>query len=325
MELALKGYYEKVLNTLGNFEIVNIVSDASKTYIRDLENNVFLEKNEENNGNIVIGDKKFRLADDNTLYNGWFTENGKKYYSIAENGLLRGFFQENGKIYYFDPVDYNMYANGIFSTGEGVSWFSEDGSIREGNRKQGYKGRTTVYWYGPSKEELNNKWVEDIKINGVGQKNRFLGQQISNFAISKDGLPFKWYGMDLNDPTRVYCIGAVYSAYKEFGIDISSPKGVDVKANHGYRYVQVQYEDAPKFGGKYIKTNFKNLVPGDLPYSAYRNGSWRNSHGAIYIGHNGGRPMTAHATLAGGFIVEPYSIVYSWPYFDLNTVRYLND
>lgn len=87
--------------------------------------------------------------------------------------------------------------------------------------------------------------------------------------------------------------------------------------------VRKQYQDAPKYGFKYIPTNFNTMMPGDINYSTAKQGQY--NHAALYIGKNGGRPMTIHATLADGYIAEPMSIITSvWHYSYLNTLRYDN-
>lgn len=313
MELAINGYYEKIVKDFGE---VQVVDDGSKTYLRNVESGEVILKDENNKGIVDVDGHRYLINEDGSLKLGFIKEGSNTYYAKAETGLARGFLKDGQKIYYFDPIDYYMYHGGPRNTGLTCYWFGDDGAIKEGTRMSGFKKDTPVKWYMPTAEDLKNTWLE-----GSNQQNRFLGQKIANYACERAGIPFKWYGFDLNDKSGVYCVGAIYSAYKENGIAVPGPKDCDVKADGGYRMVEVQYKQAPKYGGKYIKTDFNNLLPGDLPYSARRAGQY--NHGAIYIGKNGGRPMTAHATLAGGFIIEEYSRVYSWKYHDLQTVRYL--
>ncbi len=315
MELAINGYYEKIVKDFGNIQVID---DGSKTFLRNVESGEVIVKDENNKGVVDVDGHRYLINEGGSLKLGFIKEGAKTYFAKAETGLARGFVQEGQKIYYFDPVDYNMYKGGPRNTGLTCYWFGDDGAIKSGTRMSGYKKDIPVKWEMPTAEDLKNTWLE-----GDNKDNRFLGQKIANYACERAGIPFKWYGFDLNDKSGVYCVGAIYSAYKENGIAVPGPNLCDVKADGGYKMVEVQYKQAPKYGGKYIKTDFNNLLPGDLPYSSRRAGHY--SHGAIYIGKNGGRPMTAHATLAGGFIIEEYSRVYTWKYHDLQTVRYLNE
>ncbi|MDO5018335.1 MAG: cell wall-binding repeat-containing protein [Lagierella massiliensis] len=316
MKLALDGSYEEVVKDFDEFKVVKVVSDNTKYFIKNSSDQI-VQKDRNNNGILNFNENRYILNDDNSIKTGWIKDGKHTYFSQVETGLSRGFLEQDGKIYYFDPLDYYMYSGGVRSTGEGCYWFGDDGVIKKGSRMSGYKHNIAVEWYLPTKEELDNNWLKRDYKSG-----RFLGQKIANYAASRDNLPFQWFGFDLNDPKGVYCVGATYSAYKENGIQIPGPNDCDVKADNGYRMVKVQFLDAPKFGGTYLETNFDKLLPGDIAYSARSKGSY--NHGAIYLGKNGGRPMTAHATLAGGFIIEPYARVYSWGYHDLKTVRYVN-
>lgn len=315
MEFAINGSLDKVVKELGELEVY---TDGSKYFLRNVESKEVIVKDENNKGVVDVDGHRYLINEDGSLKLGFIKEGAKTYFAKAETGLARGFLQEGQKIYYFDPVDYSMYHGGPRNTGLTCYWFGDDGAIKSGTRMSGFKKDTPVKWEMPTAEDLKNTWLE-----GDNKDNRFLGQKISNYACERAGIPFKWYGFDLNDKSGVYCVGAIYSAYKENGIAVPGPNLCDVKADGGYKMVEVQYKQAPKYGGKYIKTDFNNLLPGDLPYSSRRAGHY--SHGAIYIGKNGGRPMTAHATLAGGFIIEEYSRVYTWKYHDLQTVRYLNE
>ena len=210
-----------------------------------------------------------------------------------------------------------MLRDGVKSTGRYVYWFSSDGKIRTGVRYSGHN-KKPIRWYGPGAGELNNDWLKEDK-----PKFRYKSQAIANYATRFDGLPFKWFGCDLKDKSGVYCCGSVYSAYKEFGVKIPGSEDCNMYAEGGYRMVRTQYLDAHKFGGRYIPTNFNNMIAGDIPYSSMKPGVSYN-HAAIYLGKNAGRPMYIHATLADGYIAEPASIVQTWGWKNINSIRYDN-
>ncbi|CAG7589563.1 hypothetical protein PEPTYR26121_01030 [Peptoniphilus tyrrelliae] len=122
-----------------------------------------------------------------------------------------------------------MYKYGIFSTGEGVYWFGKDGKIKTGKRPGCHVGRKFSWSY-PTAKELENNWlhIENAKA-------RYKTQEIANFAASKEGFLFKWFGYDLNDKSGVYCCGTVYSAYKEFGIPVPGPNDCNMYADKWLR------------------------------------------------------------------------------------------
>lgn len=305
-----------VRNVVARLDKAQIEKEGGKYFIRDLDKDDYVTYAGTKDGFISFGNKTFILESDGAIAQGFVNKNGETYYSEPTNGLRRGWTYVNKSLYYFSPSDYKMYKNGIKSTGEGAYWFAKDGKLTTGSRPQGHRGKR-ITWYGPSQAELSNQWLRL-----PNAKARFKGQEIVNFATQFDGLPFKWFGNDLRDRSGVYCCGAVYSAYKEFGIHIPGPNDCNMRADNGYRMVKAQYLDGRKFGGRYIATNFKNMWPGDISYTAYGNGY---SHAALYLGMNGGRPMTIHATLADGYIAEPLSIIHTWNYHYLNAMRYVDN
>lgn len=300
--------------SLGNFDIIK---ENNKNYLRNKVNGEIVTYSQTQDGRFKANGNMYILSTDDSIRLGWIEMHGKKYYSELPNGLRRGWRCLGKDTFYFSPTDYYMYSNGIKNTGEGAYWFGTDGKLKTGYKPSGHNGKK-IMWYGPTKQELENKWL-----NVENSKSRFRGQNIVNFALQFDGLPFKWYGSDLRNKSGVYCCGAAYSAYKEFGIRMPGPNDMNPKLEGGYIMVRKQYQDAPKYGFKYIPTNFNTMMPGDINYSTAKQGQY--NHAALYIGKNGGRPMTIHATLADGFIAEPMSIITSvWHYSYLNTLRYDN-
>ena len=74
-----------------------------------------------------------------------------------------------------------MYKDRIFSTGEGVYWFGEDGKIKTGKRPGGHVGRK-ISWSYPTAKELENNWLHIENAEA-----RYKTQEIANFAASKEG------------------------------------------------------------------------------------------------------------------------------------------
>ena len=52
---------------------------------------------------VKIGNKKYVLAGDGSIRNGWISMFGKKYYSTMPNGLVRGWNYIDGANRYFSP------------------------------------------------------------------------------------------------------------------------------------------------------------------------------------------------------------------------------
>lgn len=294
------------------------VQEDGKTYLIDQKSGLRIEVPQSRNGRLTIGDRTYWLNPDASLKLGWIQENGHTYYATETNGLARGWQQIDGKTYYFSPYSYERFENGVFSTGTQAHWFGQDGVVLSGNRPGGHKGKP-IYWAPPTAEELSNAWLK-----GPDTSRRFLGQAVANYAAKREGLPFKWFGCDLNDPSGVYCCGAVYSAYKEMGIATMPPSASNIRADKGYRMVKDQYLTAPNYGGKYIPSSFSQMWPGDVSYSFQPSLGYGYNHAALFLGFNNGRPIVAHATLADGFIVEPADIITSvWGYAYINGVRYV--
>lgn len=317
IEIAMRGVEPRPqVNVTNKFDKVQVEKDGNKYYLRDLDRDTLVTYADTKNGFISYGNNTFLLLADGSIAQGIVNKDGESYYSEPTSGLVRGWKRIDNDLYYFSPSTFKMYKKGVRSTGEGAYWFDNNGKLTTGSRPQGHRGKR-ITWYGPSNEELSNKWLTLPKAEA-----RFKGQEIVNFAAQFDGLPFKWYGCDLRDKSGVYCCGAVYSAYKEFGIHIPGPDDCDMYADGGYRMVKVQYLDAHKFGGRYIPTDFKIMWPGDISYTSHK-GAY--SHAALYMGMNGGRPITVHATLADGFVTEPLSIIHTWGYHYLNSIRYVDN
>ena len=244
--------------------------------------------------------------------------NGKDYLLQEDNSLAAGWQEKNGHLYYFAPYDYARLEGGPRSTGDGAYWFDDQGRLQTGQRPGGYDHKL-INWVGPSDQELTNTWLiaEDAD-------RRFISQAVANYAAEREGLPFKWFGTDLNDPSGVYCCGAVYSALLSQGISSLPPTSTDLEADQGYRMVKDQYLTAPQYGGQYISSDYRQMWPGDIGYSYYPAFNYGYNHAAIFIGYNGDQAMVAHATLADGFIVEPASIITDvWGYKLINSVRFV--
>ncbi len=293
----------------------SVVKKANKYYLKNNSSGEIILKDASNKGAVKEGYTKFVINQDGSIKLGWFKDGGKYYYGTAQNGLARGFFREKGKIYYLDPDEYYMYAGGARSTGEGCYWFEYNGSIFNGYKPAGYD-RHKVWWYMPSEAEMTNRWLYSGDL-----KAKFKGQDVANYAAARQGLPFKWFGYDLNNKSGVYCCGTTYSAFKENGIRIPGPQDVNIREEGGYRLVRAQYQMAPKFGGRYIKKDWNKYEPADILFTNKKKDGF--NHVGLYMGKNGGRPMVVHATLKGGLNVEPHAVMYERPYYDRDyAVRY---
>ncbi len=293
---------------------VAAVTENGNTYFKDKENDATLKAYQVANNRLELNDSIYYLNDDGSVRTGWIEANGQKYYSEAETGLVRGWHNIDGANYYFSPYDYTMHRGGARATVSGAFYFDNNGKAVSGNFPSGVHGKS-IYWAAPTAADIDNS-----ALNGVNAKRLALGEAVANYAAARQGIPFKWFGTDLNDPTGVYCCGAAYAAYHAFGIDIPGPNDTNMYADRGYRMVKDQYLRAPQYGGTYVATNFSQLWPGDLSYSAASPGAY--NHVAIFLGMNGGRPMVAHATLADGFVIEPtYIVTNGWGYHYLNTIR----
>lgn len=246
----------------------------------------------------------------------FINQDGATYYEDEVKGIVKGWKQIDDYLYYFSPIDGKMYKDGIFSTGEGVYWFGKDGKIKTGNRPGGHVGRK-ISWSYPTARELENNWLHIENAEA-----RYKAQEIANFAASKEGLPFKWFGCDLNDKSGVYCCGTVYSAYKEFDIPVPGPNDCDMYADKGYQMVKAQYTRAEEFGGTHVNKEEK-LYPGDVFFYYNPKWSYGYNHAAIYLGTNGNRKIIIHATLADGLVTESESKVFSWGYKPIKAVRFL--
>lgn len=289
-----------------------------QSYLVDPANNAMVLWEQSADGLFNIGTRTYALAPDHTIQTGWITDGDKTHYATLEDGLARGWQEIEGQIYYFQPYDFAMLKDGARSTGDGAYYFSPEGVVQSGHFPTGYVDKP-LYWEAPGAEEMNNAWL-----TAPDAERRFKGQAIANFAAQFNGLPFKWFGTDLRDPTGVYCCGAAYSAYREFGIAIPGPEDTDMHADEGYRMVKDQYLNAPQYGGAYVPTQWDALWPGDLTYSRNEKYGEAYHHVSIYLGQNGGRAIIAHATLADGFVVEPTDIVTDvWGYVYLDTIRYV--
>lgn len=276
---------------------LRLVQDGKDFFLEDAQTHVRLLGSDVSDGVVKVGEKTYLLDKDGRLKSDFYKKDNKVYYIDKEKGMISGWKQIGDHLYYFSPANQRMYRNGMFSTGEGVYWFGSDGKLKTGSRAGGHSKRR-VNWAGPTAKELENHWLE-----GEDRDLRFRGQEIANYAASFEGLPFKWYGVDLTDGTGVCCVGNSYSAYKAFGIRIPGPADCQVKKHKGYELTRCQYEYAPKFGGMRYRANFDNAWPGDLIFN-YSPGFYLGyNHVGIYMGKNDGRPIYVHATLKDGLFV----------------------
>lgn len=316
ISILLRGLKEDPVIAQANRTLVK--SQDGKAYLIDQDNQARFKAIQTKDNRVKVNDKAYLLNDDDSLALGWAKRDGLNYYATADQGLARGWQQIDGQTYYFSPYSYERLEDGVFSTGYKAHWFNKDGGVSSGNRPGGHKGKA-IYWALPDQEDLSNSWL-----TAPDAGRRFLGQAVANYAAKREGLPFKWYGCDLNDPSGVYCCGAVYSAYKELGIATLPPSASNIQADKGYRMVKDQYLTAPNYGGKYIPSSFAGMWPGDVSYSYYPGYNYGYNHAAIFLGFNNGRPIVAHATLADGFIVEPANIITNtWGYVYRNGVRFI--
>ena len=274
-----------------------IVQEDGKYYIVDIETGVRFSRSSFKDGYVTMGDQAYLIGTDDALTSGFIRRDNKTYYIDREKGRVRGWKQVEGSLYYFSPVNYRMYKNGMFSTGEGVYWFGKDGKLQIGKRPGGIRGRK-VYWAGPSAKELENGWL-----TGSNQELRFRGQEMANYAAAFEGQPFRWYGFEFNSGKGVYCVGLTYATHKAFGIHIPGPNDANIRKHRGYELPRVQYEAAYKFGGMRYPANFANAWPGDIVFNYSPNFYLGYNHVGLYMGKNNGRDIYVHATLKDGIFV----------------------
>ena len=274
-----------------------IVQEDGKFYIVNVETGARFSRNAFKDGYVTIGDQAYLLGADDALTSGFIRRDNKTYYIDREKGRVRGWKQVEGSLYYFSPVNYRMYKNGMFSTGEGVYWFGKDGKLKIGKRPGGIRGRK-VYWAGPSAKELENGWL-----TGPNQELRFRGQEMANYAAAFEGQPFRWYGFEFNSGKGVYCVGLTYATHKAFGIHIPGPTDTNIRLHRGYELPRVQYEAAYKFGGMRYPANFATAWPGDIIFNYSPNFYLGYNHVGLYMGKNNGRDIYVHATLKDGIFV----------------------
>ncbi|MFR7873368.1 S-layer homology domain-containing protein [Peptoniphilus grossensis] len=311
-EKILSGYPDgsfKPKEGISRAEAINLLLSAKGEKIEKASNDIPQEisKPAKNRAQEIV-------AEDGKSY--FINQDGSTYYNDKDKGIVKGWKQIGESLYYFSPIDGKMYKDGIFSTGEGVYWFDKDGKIKTGKRPGGHVGRK-ISWSYPTAKELENNW---LKIDNA--EARYKAQEVANFAASKEGLPFKWFGCDLNDPSGVYCCGTVYSAYKELGVHVPGPNDCDMYADKGYQMVKAQYTRAEEFGGVHVNKE-ETLYPGDVFYYYNPKWSYGYNHAAIYLGTNGNRKIIIHATLADGLVTESESKVFSWGYKPLKAVRFI--
>ena len=274
-----------------------IVQEDGKYYIVNVETGVRFSRSSYKDGYVTIGDQAYLIGADDALTSGFIRRDNKTYYIDREKGKVRGWKKVGDGLYYFSPVNYRMYRNGMFSTGEGVYWFGQDGKLKIGKRPGGQHGRK-VYWAGPSAKELENGWL-----TGPNQELRFRGQEMANYAAAFEGQPFRWYGFEFNSGRGVYCVGLTYATHKAFGIHIPGPNDADIHKHKGYELPRVQYEAAYKFGGMRYPANFANAWPGDIIFNYSPNFYLGYNHVGLYMGKNNGRDIYVHATLKNGIFV----------------------
>lgn len=274
-----------------------VVQEDGKYYIVNIENGARFSRDAFKDGYVTIGDQAYLLGPDDALTSGFIRRDNKTYYIDREKGKVRGWKQIGDGLYYFSPANYRMYKNGMFSTGEGVYWFGQDGKLKIGKRPGGQHGRL-VYWAGPSAKELENGWL-----TGPNQELRFRGQEMANYAAAFEGQPFRWYGFEFDSGKGVYCVGLTYATHKAFGIHIPGPNDANIRKHRGYELPRVQYEAAYKFGGMRYPANFANAWPGDIIFNYSPNFYLGYNHVGLYMGKNNGRDIYVHATLKNGIFV----------------------
>ena len=274
-----------------------IVQEDGKFYIVNPETGARFSRSAFKDGYVTMGDQAYLIGADDALTSGFIRRDNKTYYIDREKGKVRGWKQVGDGLYYFSPANYRMYRNGMFSTGEGVYWFGQDGKLKIGKRPGGQHGRK-VYWAGPSAKELENGWL-----TGPNQELRFRGQEMANYAAAFEGQPFRWYGFEFESGKGVYCVGLTYATHKAFGIHIPGPNDANIRLHKGYELPRVQYEAAYKFGGMRYPANFANAWPGDIIFNYSPNFYLGYNHVGLYMGKNNGRDIYVHATLKNGIFV----------------------
>lgn len=261
---------------------------------------------------------------------------GRCAYFDIKTGMAKGWQKIDGSIYYFDPI-FGFRYEGVSAAGNnGLYNFDKStGKLLVGrvyNKKNGFANKA-LYLTGPSNEELSNSY---LKVSNLAQ--RVKGQQLANYGLKFDGLPFNWFGHKLSNGRGVYCSGGIYDMYKSVGISIPGPRSGNLPGNYsastrynidvvnnlsqyrlGYQMVNDQY--ARKDGKINFSGNYWNLNTGDVFFSYspnfagnHRDTNWAN-HSAIFLGRNNGINYTVHSTLAGGWVVENINIqTNTWGY-----------
>lgn len=319
VKLALEGVEPedpaRDIASLGKYTIVN---EGGKNFIKNNSTSEYLKYNSKTEGMVKIGNKKYVLAGDGSIRNGWISMFGKKYYSTMPNGLVRGWNYIDGANRYFSPESYEMYRNGVFTTGPHCYWFADNGAVRTGAKRTGRPAKY-VRWSAPTNNEIkiDNEWI-----NRSDSAQRFKSQKVANFAAKYDYLPYRWIGTNLKNGQGVYCCGLPYAAYKEFGVLIPGPEIIrNLNSERGYIMVRLQYQMANQYGFKYVPRNWNNLFGGDLLYCS--SGSNIYNHAMIYLGRNGGRPMIIHSAGPNGLAIETTGVIGAWGCrFLPNALRY---
>lgn len=317
MYLASKGERPKRADV---HNLMTLQSDG-KLFLIDKDNGIKYSKLQAGNKVVQIGDGAYFLDDDSSVKTGIFESDGKTYYTDAKGEFLRGWHEINGTKRYFSPKYFYMYKNGVYTTGKGCYWFDVNGVPKEGYRKAGSEGGG-VYWYLPTEDEYQSDWN-----NAVPSDPKYTRQEIANFTERHQGIPYKWYGVDLNNRSGIYCCGVPYSAYKLNGIQIPGPNDCQMKSERGFAMVRAQWEKAGQYGGVHILfSSYDELGAGDILYYSKTKGMY--NHSAIYMGKNGGRQMFVHVTVGNGLMTEPVATYFNrmakkgYYYTPVGAIRY---
>lgn len=116
-------------------DAVEIVEENGLKYLKDMATGETLKRENFNSGIVKTGTNTYIIDFDGSLKTGFLKSGHEEFYSNAEKGIARSWRTISGNFYYFSPVDSRMYKNGIYSTGDSVYWFGEDGAVKTGPRK----------------------------------------------------------------------------------------------------------------------------------------------------------------------------------------------
>lgn len=277
---------------------------------------------------------------------GFYVLGNRKYYvdKVGEDfEFARGFRTVDGSAYYFDPIYYYGYT-GVKNTGTNIYYFNSEGKALRGTRtiRGTYHSQTLTFGY-PTGSELRNENLER-------SQESYVGQAVSNTAMTAIGTKYIWYGTNLK--VGLYCSTLVYSSYIEHGIKVPGPewgnladaKATGVKSDYssvwsskgvyrgygnagtyGYQMPTKQYTMNYDRFDRISRPRFTEMQPGTI-INGHDPGkpSVLASHSALFAGKLNGAPVMMHSGYQGTYLESPASVDPGWGYSWLPYVHTLN-